>query len=98
MKHTRKNKTKQPYRGSRAFDRTCRNHGGCSACESNRMRKHLRQDDTDIEMELAYSMPMLDAQEQMRRRGAILLSLIPPDEAKILRIALELAEDEEWTE
>jgi hypothetical protein len=27
---------KQPYRKSRRFDRTCRCHGGCPACLSNR--------------------------------------------------------------
>ena len=29
--------TKQPYRKSRNFDRTCRCHGGCPACLGNRM-------------------------------------------------------------
>lgn len=27
---------KQPYRGSRRFDSSCRSHGGCSWCEGNR--------------------------------------------------------------
>jgi hypothetical protein len=27
---------KQPYRRSRRFDKTCRCHGSCSYCESNR--------------------------------------------------------------
>lgn len=27
---------KRPYRGSRRFDKTCRCHGGCPACLSNR--------------------------------------------------------------
>lgn len=31
----RKEKRKE-YRGSKAFDRTCRNHGSCGWCESNR--------------------------------------------------------------
>lgn len=29
---------RKPYRKSKAFDRLCRNHGGCPACLSN--RKH----------------------------------------------------------
>ena len=29
---------RKPYRGSKAIDRTCRNHQGCPACENN--RKH----------------------------------------------------------
>ena len=28
--------TKQPYRRSRRFDKTCRCHGSCSYCEGNR--------------------------------------------------------------
>lgn len=27
---------RKPYRGSKAFDCSCRNHGSCSYCESNR--------------------------------------------------------------
>lgn len=27
---------RKPYCGSKAIDRTCRNHGGCNVCESNR--------------------------------------------------------------
>ena len=27
---------RKPYHGSKAFDRTCRNHGGCDACMANR--------------------------------------------------------------
>ena len=28
---------RKPYRGGKAIDKTCRNHGGCPACLSNRM-------------------------------------------------------------
>ena len=28
---------REPYHGSKAFDRTCRNHGGCPACENDRL-------------------------------------------------------------
>lgn len=27
---------RKPYRGSKAFDKTCRNHGGCPTCLANR--------------------------------------------------------------
>lgn len=30
---------RRPYRGSKAIDRTCRNHGSCKWCENNRMFK-----------------------------------------------------------
>lgn len=28
---------KRPYRKSRRFDKTCRNHGACSYCRNNRL-------------------------------------------------------------
>jgi hypothetical protein len=34
---------KQKYRGSKAFDRSCRNHGSCSYCENNRLHKHNKK-------------------------------------------------------
>lgn len=36
FKHSGKEHRK-PYRGSKAIDKTCRNHGGCTACLSNRL-------------------------------------------------------------
>ena len=30
---------RKPYRGSKAIDRTCRNHGSCLWCERNRRHK-----------------------------------------------------------
>lgn len=27
---------RKPYRGGKAIDKTCRNHGGCHACLANR--------------------------------------------------------------
>lgn len=32
---------RKPYRGSKAIDRTCRNHGGCQWCEENRKKKYI---------------------------------------------------------
>ena len=34
---------REEYRGSKAFDKTCRNHGGCSWCEENRKYKYLKR-------------------------------------------------------
>lgn len=28
---------RRPYTGSKAIDRTCRNHGSCPVCEGNRL-------------------------------------------------------------
>lgn len=35
---------RKPYRKSKAFDHTCRNHGSCSYCRSNRLHKYRRQE------------------------------------------------------
>jgi len=45
-------KTKRkPYRGSKAFDCSCRNHGTCEWCKENRMYKTIRDlAKTDIEL------------------------------------------------
>ena len=31
------------YHGSKAFDRTCRNHGGGEWCKENRLHKHRKK-------------------------------------------------------
>jgi hypothetical protein len=31
-----KKELRKPYRGSKRFDRSCRNHGNCGYCEGNR--------------------------------------------------------------
>lgn len=31
---------RKPYRGSKYFDRSCRNHGRCKWCRDNRLHKH----------------------------------------------------------
>lgn len=46
----RKEKRK-PYRGSKRFDRTCRNHGGCDWCKGNRLYSaKKRRDAMDEQM------------------------------------------------
>jgi hypothetical protein len=37
-----KEKRKQ-YRGSKAFDHSCRNHGSCSWCEGNRKHSSIKR-------------------------------------------------------
>lgn len=34
---------RKPYRGSKAVDRTCRNHGSCTFCEMNRKIATMRR-------------------------------------------------------
>lgn len=41
IKH--KKTKRKPYRGSKACDRSCRNHGGCKYCLSNRTHKNRKR-------------------------------------------------------
>ena len=34
---------RRPYRGNKAVDYTCRNHGGCDWCKNNRMYNEKRE-------------------------------------------------------
>ena len=37
IKHGKEHR--KPYSGSKAIDKTCRNHGGCPWCKENRLHK-----------------------------------------------------------
>lgn len=34
---------RKPYRGAKAIDRTCRNHGGCEWCKGNRTHENEKR-------------------------------------------------------
>ena len=36
---------REEYHGSKAFDRTCRNHGGCEWCAENRRIQYIRMEE-----------------------------------------------------
>lgn len=36
---------RKPYTGSKAIDKTCRNHGGCEWCEENRKHKYNKREE-----------------------------------------------------
>ena len=36
---------RKPYRKSKAFDRSCRNHGTCGYCHQNRTIQKVREDE-----------------------------------------------------
>jgi hypothetical protein len=43
---------RKPYRGAKAIDSTCRNHGSCDWCEENRLYndrkyRHITKEDLD---------------------------------------------------
>ena len=35
---------RKPYRGAKAVDATCRNHGSCKLCENNRTHGNKRRE------------------------------------------------------
>lgn len=41
---------KKPYTGSKRFDKSCRCHGGCPYCESNRTYKNKKHPDLEEEL------------------------------------------------
>ena len=43
---------RKPYYDSRKFDSTCRNHGSCSVCESNRTIANKRREVSAAEEEI----------------------------------------------
>ena len=40
-----KKEFRKPYRGSKADDCSCRNHGSCPRCMSNRMYQQLKMEE-----------------------------------------------------
>lgn len=39
-----KKEKRKPYRGAKAVDCTCRNHGSCDYCKNNRLHQAVRED------------------------------------------------------
>lgn len=39
---------RKPYSKSKAIDRTCRNHGSCEWCKSNRLHKFRIPEDEEL--------------------------------------------------
>lgn len=39
-----KKEHRKPYIGSKAIDRTCRNHGSCLWCQDNRTYKNIKNE------------------------------------------------------
>ena len=44
---------RRPYYGSKAIDRTCRNHGGCPWCEENRQIHNIKESEK-MRVEITY--------------------------------------------
>lgn len=45
---------RKPYRKSKRFDTTCRNHGSCPYCESNRTHNYKKQESSAEEQLASY--------------------------------------------
>lgn len=39
---------RKPYRGAKAVDSTCRNHGSCGWCKENRLHKFKKKEPTEV--------------------------------------------------
>ena len=35
---------RKPYRGSKRYDKSCRNHGGCDYCRDGRLHKYKKRE------------------------------------------------------
>ena len=42
---------RKPYRGAKAVDCTCRNHGSCGWCRDNRLHKFKKKEPIDYKKE-----------------------------------------------
>lgn len=40
---------RKKYRGAKAIDKSCRNHGGCPWCEGNRKYKYLKAEQSALD-------------------------------------------------
>jgi hypothetical protein len=69
---------RRPYRGSRRFDHSCRNHGGCGYCRGNRLYAAVRRvvaaderlkDATLPELSALKSAPVTDSDEMPMNSG-----------------------------
>ncbi len=55
VNHRRKTRVKNPYRGSKVFDRSCRNHGSCNWCECQRLFKRRQvEEEADEQLKEYY--------------------------------------------
>ena len=50
---------RKPYRGSKAIDRSCRNHGSCDWCRNNRLHKFRKNDDKNFKSDLYDDEPIM---------------------------------------
>ena len=41
---------RKPYKGSKRFDVSCRNHGGCGWCEGNRRYQYIKELEKAMDM------------------------------------------------
>lgn len=53
IKHGKEHR--KPYRGSKEFDKTCRNHGGCDFCKDGRLySSNKRKESADEKLKEYY--------------------------------------------
>jgi hypothetical protein len=53
---------RKPYRGSKRFDRGCRNHGKCSRCEEDRLIQARREEPPDEREQIREALQELEGE------------------------------------
>ena len=51
---------RKPYYGSKAIDKTCRNHGTCEICEGNRLYKTIKRKQAQADKLKEFKMSRLE--------------------------------------
>lgn len=63
---------RKPYTGSKAIDRTCRNHQGCPWCEENRLHKFRDKHPGEKEEALTNEVSGDDCKGESYQRAGVL--------------------------
>lgn len=57
---------RRKFRGSKAFDRSCRNHGDCPACFSDRTTQYVKAEPLEEEHEVKFRTPKMTGRKIRR--------------------------------
>lgn len=74
IKHGKEHR--KPYRGGKAIDPECRNHGGCPACLSNRLHSDQQRMDACDEQVKQYAGYSVRAETTEERRQRLIKNML----------------------
>lgn len=58
---------RKQYKGSKSFDRTCRNHGSCDWCKENRLIQSIRAEKESLEKLRDYQEELSNGEVQVSK-------------------------------